>query len=85
MSVNTKLVISILAIIIGLIAYICQLKPQIREVKTVLTNTDTIYQEIEELEIKSDTIKLYYEKKVTNYRALPTTERVRLFAERINR
>lgn len=48
-------------------------------------STDTIYSEINILEIKSDTIEIYYEKKVKNYRTLATPERVRLFAERINR
>ena len=73
-----------LSIIIWLLAYICQLKPQIKEVKTVLTNTDTIYQEIEVLRYRQDTIKLYYETKIINYRALPTNERIQLFTERIN-
>ena len=50
-----------------------------------LTNTDTIYQEIDSLEIISDTIKVYYEKKVFNYHILPRSERIRLFADRINR
>lgn len=50
-----------------------------------LTNTDTIYQEIEKLQIKSDTIKLYYETKINTYRTLPTPKRVHIFAERINR
>jgi hypothetical protein len=51
----------------------------------ILTDTDTIYKEIRELEIKSDTIKLYYEKKVKDYRIMPTDKRVELFAARINR
>ena len=71
-------------IIIILIAYICQLNPQIKEVTTVLTNTDTIYQEIEVLRYRQDTIKLYYETKIINYRTLPTTDRIKLFAKRIN-
>ena len=50
----------------------------------ILTNTETIYQEIEVLKIKQDTIKLYYEKKINIYRALPTPDRVKLFAKRIN-
>ena len=74
-----------LSIIIWLVAYICQLKPQIKEVKTVLTNTDTIYQEIEVLRYRQDTIKLYYETKIINYRALPTTDRIQLFTKRINK
>ena len=51
----------------------------------ILTDTDTIYKEIRDLQIKSDTIKVFYEKKVKDYRIMPTTERVRLFTERINR
>jgi hypothetical protein len=64
------------------------LSRQVEPPKTVnvnLTKTDTIYQQIDSLEVISDTIKVYYEKKIQNYRILPTTQRVRLFAERINR
>ena len=53
--------------------------------ETVLTNTDTIYLEIDSLKNKSDTIKLYYERKTSNYHILPRSERIRLFADRINR
>ena len=74
-----------MSIIIWLVAYICQLKPQIREVTTVLTNTDTIYQEIEVLRYRQDTIKLYYETKIINYCTLPTNERIQLFSKRINK
>jgi hypothetical protein len=56
-----------------------------KAVSVNLTKTDTIYQQIDSLEVISDTIKIYYEKKVKNYRILPTTQRVRLFAERISR
>ena len=49
-----------------------------------LTNTDTIYLEIEVLKLKSDTIKIIYEKKINQYRIAPTSERVRLFSKRIN-
>jgi len=51
----------------------------------ILSNTDTIYQEIEVLKLKSDTIKIFYEKKINTYRILPTPDRVQLFADRINR
>lgn len=51
----------------------------------ILTNTDTLYQEIEVLKLKKDTIAKYYEKKIYNYRTLPTPKRVQLFADRINR
>ncbi len=64
------------------------LSRQVEPPKTVnvnLTNTDTIYQQIDSLKVISDTIKVYYEKKIQNYRILPTTQRVELFAERISR
>ena len=49
-----------------------------------LTNTDTLYLEIEVLKLKSDTIKIIYEKKINQYSIAPTPERVRLFAKRVN-
>ena len=51
----------------------------------ILTNTDTIYLQLDSLEKQSDTIKLYYERKVSNYHILPSSERIRLFSKRINR
>ena len=50
-----------------------------------LSNTDTIYQEIEILKLKSDTIILKYETKINTYRHATTTNKVQLFADRINR
>ena len=50
-----------------------------------LTNTDTIYLQLDSLEKQHDTIKLFYEKKIYNYHILPSSERIRLFANRINR
>jgi len=50
-----------------------------------LSNTDTIYQEIEKIKLKSDTIKIKYETKINNYRHASTTNKVQLFADRINR
>ncbi len=50
-----------------------------------LTKTDTIYMQIDSLEIKSDTIKMFYEKKINQYRVAPADIRVQLFAKRINR
>ena len=50
-----------------------------------LSNIDGLLNEIDTLQIKSDTIKLYYEKKVSNYNILPRSKRVRLFSDRINR
>ena len=74
--------IAIMAIFVG---DICQHKAAIEAIKPTLTNTDTIYKEIEVLKYRQDTIKIYYEKKINDYRILPTTERVQLFSERINR
>jgi hypothetical protein len=53
--------------------------------KPELTNLDTIYMQIDSLQKQSDTIKLYYEKKTSNYHILPRSERIKLFADRINR
>jgi len=50
-----------------------------------LSNIDGLLNEIDTLQLKSDTIKLYYEKKVSNYNILPRSMRVKLFADRINR
>lgn len=78
------IVLSISSIIfIDLINKSKDLQPVRQEIN--LTNTDTIYQQIDSLEIISDTIKVYYEKKVFNYHILPRSERIRLFADRINR
>jgi hypothetical protein len=51
----------------------------------ILTNTDTIYLQLDSLEKQQDTIKLYYEKEISNYHILPSSERIRLFSNRINR
>ena len=50
-----------------------------------LSNTDTIYEKIEILKLKSDTIILKYETKIHNYRQSNTTNKVQLFADRLNR
>jgi len=50
-----------------------------------LSNTDTIYQQIEKIKLKSDTIKIKYETKINNYRHASTTNKISLFADRINR
>jgi len=50
-----------------------------------LTNTDTIYLQLDSLQKQQDTIKIYYEKKISNYHILPSSERIRLFSNRINR
>ena len=51
----------------------------------ILTNTDTIYFQLDSLEKQQDTIKLFYEKEISNYHILPSSERIRLFSNRINR
>jgi len=50
-----------------------------------LSNKDTIYQKIEILKLKSDTIILKYETQINTYRHSTTTNKVQLFADRINR
>lgn len=51
----------------------------------ILTNTDTIYIQLDSLQKQQDTIKLYYEKEISNYHILPSSERIKLFSNRINR
>ena len=86
-----KIKINVIIILIGITIInacflFCDKPTQSVEVEPIiLTDTDTIYKEIRELEIKSDTIKIYYEKKVKDYRIMPTDKRVELFAARINR
>ena len=84
-----KIIIGLLVLALGLSLYIIFSAKDV-EVKYIpsvitLSNTDTIYQEIEILTLKQDTIKLYYENKIHTYRILPTPERVKLFSDRINR
>ena len=50
-----------------------------------ISNTDTIYKKIEKIKLKSDTIKIKYETKINNYRHASTTNKISLFADRINR
>ena len=50
-----------------------------------LSDSDELLNQIDTLELKSDTIKLYYERKTSNYHILPRSERIKLFADRINR
>ena len=60
-----------------------QIEPVTEQIE--LTNIDGLLNDIDTLQIKSDTIKLYYEKKIYNYHILPRSERIKLFADRINR
>ena len=86
---RTNIIIGLLVLALLLSLYISFSAKDV-EVKYIpkvitLSNTDTIYKEIEILTLKQDTIKLYYENKIHTYRILPTPERVKLFADRINR
>jgi hypothetical protein len=78
------LVISALLLMANVLRITTPIPPSYIE-PIILSNTDTIYQEIEVLKLKSDTIKIFYEKKINTYRILPTPDRVQLFADRINR
>jgi len=88
---NKNITIYIIAImIIQLIIILDLLNKRNESLKPVidqpeLTDKDGLYLDLDTLELKSDTIKLYYETKVYNYRILPTSGKVELFAERINR
>ena len=86
---RTNIIIGLLVLALGLSLYVSFSAKDV-EVKYIprvitLSNTDTIYKEIEILTLKQDTIKLYYENKIHTYRILPTPERVKLFSDRINR
>ena len=88
MKLNIKL---ILMVVISATLFIMTLI-NIKQKKTTtpprvitLSNTDTIYQKIEKIKLKSDTIKLKYETKINNYRTATTTNKISLFADRINR
>jgi hypothetical protein len=76
----------ILFILGGALGFYISPKPEPIIIEAItLTNTDTIYQKIEVLKLKKDTIKIYYEKKNKDYRLMPTSKRVELFARRVNR
>ena len=86
---RTNVIIGLLVLALGLSLYVSFAANDV-EVKYIpkvitLSNTDTIYKKIEILTLKQDTVKLYYENKIHTYRILPTSERVQLFADRINR
>ena len=87
LSINTRL--AIFALFATLCFYLVitsikNVKPP-EPVTITLTQTDTIYMQIDSLEIKSDTIKMFYEKKINQYRVAPADIRVQLFTKRINR
>lgn len=82
------IIIYILSVAI-LVFYILIKKQKVTPIQKIehpeLSKTDTIYHQIEKLQIKSDTLTIYYETKINSYRTLPTPERVHIFTERINR
>jgi hypothetical protein len=79
----TIITIVLSVIITDLLSKRKQIEPVIQQIE--LTNVDGLLNEIDTLQLKSDTIKLYYERKTSNYHILPRSERIRLFADRINR
>ncbi len=86
MTVNSNLfILALLAMLAFYLTLKVSKNEPPKEAIVTLSSTDTIYKQIDSLEVVSDTIKIYYEKKIQNYHILPTTERVRLFSERINR
>jgi hypothetical protein len=87
LSINTRL--AILALVAAFCFYcVLTLSKNVKPIEPVtitLTKTDTIYMQIDSLQIKSDTIKMFYEKKINKYRVAPANIRVQLFTKRINR
>lgn len=87
LSINERLTILVIWSVVCFYVVITlskKAKP-IEPVTITLTKTDTIYMQIDSLEIKSDTIKMFYEKKINQYRVAPADIRVQLFTKRINR
>ena len=89
MNLNIKLILIVAisaTLFILTLVNICKQKEATQAPRVItLSSTDTIYQEIEILKLKSDTIKIKYETKINNYRHSTTTNKVQLFADRINR
>ena len=89
MSLNIKLIliVSISAtLFITTLIHISKEKEALPPPRVItLSNTDTIYQKIEKIKLKSDTIKIKYETKINTYRSSNTTNKIQLFADRINR
>ena len=80
--------ILLIAIAAGYVLLAILLKPASTTSKPsviTLTNTDTLYRDIEILKLKRDTIKIKYETKINDYRRSSTTNKIQLFADRINR
>ena len=89
MNLNIKLILIVAVsatLFILTLVNICKQKEATQAPRVItLSSTDTIYQEIEILKLKSDTIKIKYETKINNYRHASTTNKISLFADRINR
>ena len=89
MSLNIKLILIVAisaTLFITTLIHISKEKEALPPPRVItLSNTDTIYQKIEILKLKSDTIILKYETKINNYRHATTTNKIQLFADRINR
>jgi len=89
MSLNIKLILIVAisaTLFITTLIHISKQKEATNTPRVVtLSNTDTIYQKIEKIKLKSDTIKIKYETKINTYRTASTTNKIQLFADRINR
>ena len=89
MSLNIKLILIVAisaTLFILTLVNICKQKEVTQTPRVItLSNTDTIYEQIEILKLKSDTIILKYETQINTYRHSTTTNKVQLFADRINR
>ena len=89
MSLNIKLIIIVAisaTLFITTLIHISKEKEALPPPRVItLSNTDTIYQKIEKIKLKSDTIIKKYETQINNYRTATTTNKISLFADRINR
>ena len=89
MNLNIKLILIVAisaTLFILTLVNICKQKEATQAPRVItLSNTDTIYKQIEILKLKSDTIILKYETKINTYRHSSTTNKISLFSDRINR
>ena len=89
MSLNIKLILIVAisaTLFITTLIHISKQKEATQPPRVItLSNTDTIYKKIEKIKLKSDTIILKYETKINTHRNASTTNKISLFADRINR
>ena len=89
MSLNIKLILIVAisaTLFITTLIHISKEKEALPPPRVItLSNTDTIYQKIEKIKLKSDTIILKYEIQINTYHNASTTNKISLFADRINR